>query len=113
MLQLNNLFPKYSLAGSNPAYIKVRAGSSTHDKDGELYAVKRIVYHNKFITPRLDYDFALLELQEPIQFDETKQPIKLPNFDDIFPDNTTTLVSGWGDTKNSSESRLQLRAGEI
>ena len=91
----------------------MRAGSSFHLYGGDLYAVKRFVRHRNYTGLTLDYDFALLELQEPIQFDETKQPIKLHSFDEVFPDNTTTLVSGWGNTYNDSESRIQLRAGEI
>ena len=112
LLQLNSLFRNYSFARSDPANIEVRAGSSTHNNGGKLYAVKRIVKHSKFDTTRTDYDFSLLELQEPIEFDETKRAIELHNFDEVFTDNTTTLVSGWGYTAQN-ESSLQLQAGEI
>ena len=111
ILTNRTIFPKYSAVESNPANIKVRAGSSTYKTGGELYAVKRIVLR-KFNSSSVDFDISLLELQKPIQFDETKRAIKLHNFDDVFPDNTTTLVSGWGNTRNSSESRLNLRAGK-
>lgn len=55
----------------------------------------------------------MVELKKPIQFGKTKQEIKLHNFDDVFPDNTVTFVSGWGNTKNNSESRDKLRGAEV
>lgn len=100
------------ILSNNTSIVKIRAGSSSHVKDGELLSVKRIVQNTKFNGNTIDFDFSLLELEEPIQFDATKQAIKLHNFDEVFPDNTTTLVSGWGNTQNSSESRLQLRGGK-
>lgn len=108
----NISFQLNRILSNNTSIVKIRAGSSSHVKDGELLSVKRIVQNTKFNGNTIDFDFSLLELEEPIQFDETKQAIKLHNFDEVFPDNTTTLVSGWGNTQNSSESRLQLRGGE-
>lgn len=93
--------------------ISVRAGSSQESKGGNLHSVKRIVQNSRFQGSNNDYDFSLLELVEPLKFDETKQPIKLHDFDEIFADDSTCLVSGWGSTQNSSESRLQLRAAEV
>lgn len=107
------IFPfEQSILQNNTDIVQVRAGSSFHNKgDGKLLAVKRIVQNENFNRQTIDYDFALLELEEPIDFDQTKQAIKLHNFDDVFVDNTTTLVTGWGNTQNISESRLQLRGG--
>lgn len=91
----------------------MRAGSSSHSKDGELFAVKRIVQNEKFNGGIIDFDFSLLELEEQLTLDATKQAIKLHNFDEVFPDKTTiAFVSGWGNTQNASESRLQLRGGK-
>nr|WCR76448.1 trypsin-like protein [Sitodiplosis mosellana] len=99
--------------GNNAANIKVRVGSSLHNKDGELYAVKRVVKNENYNGQTIDYDYSLLELEEPLQLDDTKQAIQLHNFDEVFPDNTNTFVSGWGNTQNSSESSLLLRGAEV
>lgn len=90
---------------------KIRAGSSAHSKDGELYTIKRVVQNKKFDGRTIDYDFSLLELQNPIKYDETKQEIKLHDFDEAFGDNTSCFVTGWGNTQNSSESSNILRGG--
>lgn len=61
----------------------------------------------------IDYDFALLELKKPIEFDDTKQPIKLHNFDESFGDDTMCFISGWGNTQSSAETNLFLRRGTL
>lgn len=101
----------HSAAGNNPDRITIRAGSSAHRKDGELLDVKRVVQHAKFNYATIDYDFALLELAEPLEFDDTKQPIKLHDFDENFEDGTMCFISGWGNTQSIDESNLFLRRG--
>lgn len=73
--------------------------------------MKRIIQNEHFSSITVDYDFALLELTEPIHFDESKQAIQLHNFDEVFADDTKCLISGWGTTQNYTESNLELRAG--
>lgn len=75
--------------------------------------MKRVIQHAKFNYATIDYDFSLLELEQPIEFDETKQPIKLHNFDEIFGDKTICLISGWGNTQSADESNQFLRRGLI
>lgn len=53
----------------------------------------------------------MLELDEPLQFSETIQPIALP--DEDVDDSTICLVSGWGLTMNEKEDRVNLRAAEV
>lgn len=97
-----------SIAG-NLSVFKIRAGSSLHGRDGGLFDVKKVVQHEKYNRKNVDYDFSLIELETPLELDETKRAIKLHNFDEVFPDESMALVSGWGNTQNVSESRLQLR----
>lgn len=91
----------------------VRTGSTIHDKHGVLIGVKRIVQNKKFNNRNVDYDYSLLELDEPLTFDETTQPIALPDFGEDVADGSMCLVTGWGNTQNSSESRLNLRGAEV
>lgn len=54
---------------------------------------------------------ALLELEIPILInDVTKQEISLPAQGEAIPENTPVLVSGWGETRNVSETNSILRA---
>lgn len=61
----------------------------------------------------IDYDYALLELKKPIEFDDTKQPIKLHNFDENFGDDTLCFISGWGNTQSIDETNAFLRRGTL
>lgn len=91
----------------------VRIGSSENNQGGTLHKVKRIIQHKQFSSRTVDFDFSLLELTQPIQFNETAQPIALPGVQDRVKDNTTCLVSGWGDTKSWSDPRNKLRGAEV
>lgn len=57
----------------------------------------------------MDYDYALLLLEEPINYDETKKAIILPKQNEFIKDKASCLVSGWGNTQNSTESKKNLR----
>lgn len=85
-------------SGQRPQNLAIRMGSSTHATNGTLVKVKRIVQHENFDYYTIDYDFSLLELADNIEYDSNKQNISLPHQDQKVPDDTLSLVSGWGST---------------
>jgi len=99
--------------GQDPKYLKVRVGSSTHSSNGTLVPVKNIFVHKQFDYSKIDYDYSLLELVEPLKLDERRQLVTLPRPFELVRDNTTCLVTGWGDTHSTSESRTHLRGTEV
>lgn len=58
--------------------------------------VKKIITHPDYNQMTFDYDIALLELSEPLEFTNTIQPICLPAPSHIFPAGTSCWVTGWG-----------------
>ncbi|XP_073822295.1 trypsin-1-like [Musca autumnalis] len=92
---------------------KVRIGSSEYSKGGELIQVAEIVQHEKFNYSNVDYDYSLLKLAKEIEFDDTKQAIKLPELKEVVMDGTMCFVTGWGNTQNATESRDWLRLAEV
>lgn len=93
--------------------MQVRVGSSFHGESGEIFKVKRFIIHPKYNDLKIDYDFSLIELEEPIQLNEAKQAIRLHNSkEESFSDRTSCFVSGWGLTQNVNESNAQLRGGK-
>lgn len=98
--------------GGIASSFKVRVGSSEAAKGGELIQVAKIVQHKQFNYSAVDYDYSLLELSQQIHFDDTKQPIELPEGDECDTDGVVVKVSGWGNTQ-SSESRSWLREAEV
>ncbi|XP_062556158.1 trypsin 5G1-like [Armigeres subalbatus] len=93
--------------------LKVRAGSSRHATDGQLYRVKKVYQHPQYNPVIIDYDFSLLELEEPIIFGDSCQAVNLPKKDQPVEEGTCLQVSGWGATQNPSESRSVLRATTV
>lgn len=76
--------------------------------------MKRIILHNIFsVAADLDYDFALLELELSISFNEKAQPIQLVNKNEEISDDTICLVTGWGLTKSPYEPREHLRGLQV
>lgn len=52
-------------------------------------------------------------MEEPIIQNERETPIKLPEQDEKIEDGDMCLVSGWGNTQDTSESRNFLRAAKV
>lgn len=102
-----------STLNNNTESVKVRIGSSSHIKEGVLYNVERIVQHARFNRQNIDFDFSLLQLEESLNYDESVQPVDLPDYGELVADNAICLVTGWGNTQNDSESRLQLRGAYV
>lgn len=78
----------------------IRAGSSYHRTGGTLYKVKRVIEHPNYNSKTFNNDIALLELDQPLSFNNQIQKIALPNENANIPDGTQTLVSGWGKHTN-------------
>lgn len=100
------------LVESDPKRVTIKSGANMH-RDGAETKVKRLVNHPKYNTKTLDYDFALLELEDELEFNENRTAIKLAESTDRYVDGSMTLVTGWGETKNSSESSQILRGVEV
>ena len=91
----------------------MRIGSSEYSQGGDLLQVHKIHQHENYSPSNIDYDYSILELATEIEFDETKQPINLPEPDESVDDGTLLDVSGWGNTQNSLESNKILRQAVV
>lgn len=58
--------------------------------------LKRVISHPYYNQMTFDYDIALLELSDPLQFTNTIQPICLPSPSHVFPAGMACWVTGWG-----------------
>lgn len=77
-----------------------------------MIGVKRIITHEQYAHH--DFDYGLIELNSKLKFSDTIQTIRLPNIDDApIAIGALCLVTGWGNTHNSTESSLILRAVEV
>lgn len=64
--------------------------------DVQRRSVKKIISHPDYNRMNFDYDIALLELTEPLEFINTIQPICLPSTSHVFPAGMACWVTGWG-----------------
>lgn len=87
----------------------VRVGSSYHARDGQLVRIKQIIRHEKYTLPPIDYDFALLELVEPLNYTDKVQPVGLPDADHTIEDGTLCQASGWGKTWIQKKNHIHLK----
>lgn len=79
--------------------MRVRVASTQHASGGRVHAVKRIVQHAKYDSWVIDYDFALLELEEELELGAGAKPVALPEQDEAVEDGAQAVVSGWGNTQ--------------
>ena len=99
--------------GAVASSMSVRIGSSKYASGGVTIKVEKIIQHELYNKRNVDYDFSLLKLASEIEFDETKQPVELPELNEPVADGTSCFVSGWGNTQNAAESRAHLRAAFV
>ncbi|RVE57762.1 hypothetical protein OJAV_G00202470 [Oryzias javanicus] len=76
-------------------------------------AVRNIVYHARYRTKGLDYDVALMRLDQPLTFNGLVEPICLPNHGEDFQEDTMCWISGWGATEEDGESSIVLHSAAV
>lgn len=91
----------------------IRAGSDLYKSGGIKIQVAKIHQHPSFNRFNIDYDFSILELATDLEFSSTVGSINLPEQGESVEDDTVCLVSGWGNTQSSSESRDVLRGALV
>ncbi|XP_031633859.1 trypsin-4-like [Contarinia nasturtii] len=92
----------------------IRTDSSVSGEGGTIHNIKRIIPHENYNPQTIEYDFALIELTDSIEFNnKLAKPIALPNAYEILRDDTMCLVSGWGLTLKETESSKYLRGVEV
>ncbi|XP_070495291.1 trypsin-3-like [Chironomus tepperi] len=95
------------------SYLSIRAGSAEHASGGTEHKVGRVDIHPKYDNSLLDYDAAILTLQQNIQFDTLKKPIRLPFLNQALPTGTYVTTSGWGLTGDGVLASSVLRMVEL
>lgn len=98
---------------SDPKLVIVNVGTTRSDTVGNLHKVKRVIKHEMYDQNSVDFDFALLELNQNIIFSDKAKPIRLIGATEKIVDNTECLTTGWGITQSNSESNTLLRGVNI
>lgn len=103
--------PIYRVASNWQTY----SGMQTQFKfDGvQQRAVKRIITHPDYNQMTFDYDIALLELSEPLEFTNTIQPICLPAASHVFPAGMSCWITGWGALREGGQVAHILQKASV
>lgn len=73
----------------------IRAGSVFREKGGQVVNVKQAFLHELYkITP--DHDFALLQLERPLELNRATKTIQLPEKNFEIKEGESVFVAGWG-----------------
>ncbi|KAM4601209.1 suppressor of tumorigenicity 14 protein [Polymixia lowei] len=80
--------------------------------DVQRRSLKTIITHPEYSQMTYDYDVALLELSQPLEFTSTIHPICLPAPSHVFPAGMPCWVTGWGTLREgvNRASRLLQKA---
>uniref|UniRef100_A0A4W5P6P1 ST14 transmembrane serine protease matriptase n=1 Tax=Hucho hucho TaxID=62062 RepID=A0A4W5P6P1_9TELE len=76
-------------------------------------SVKTIITHPDYNQMTNDYDIALLELSQPLEFTNTIHPICLPARSHLFPAGMSCWVTGWGTLREGGAIALLLQKAEV
>ncbi|XP_038107961.1 trypsin 5G1-like [Culex quinquefasciatus] len=89
--------------------LQVRINSTYGLAHGRVVNIESLVMHPKYNPLSIDYDFALLELEEEIKLGEEFYAVELPKQDEPVEDGTCLQVSGWGKTEDEDFGSEDLR----
>ncbi|CAH2979648.1 unnamed protein product [Chilo suppressalis] len=85
----------------DPSTVVLRAGS-TWRKNGTIIPIAKVTPHPQYNDPAFDKDVAVMQTVEPMNFDETMQPIPLAPMNRKMKGGTEIVVSGWGRTREGA-----------
>lgn len=91
----------------------IRTGSNRMGFGGKVVKVTNVTAHPLYNPQNVDYDFSILNLEDYEEKGITQSFVSLPEHGEEVEDGVMLMVSGWGNTRNSSESNRLLRAVKV
>ncbi|XP_068147332.1 trypsin 3A1-like [Drosophila tropicalis] len=100
--------------GQNTNTIKVVVGTvDLSSDDGQRFDIKRIIVHQEYVAPSKNYDIALLQLTEAVEFNENVRSIALPDEHVFYLPNTIGTTCGFGYINEYKQRTTQLRCVRV
>ncbi|XP_065170689.1 trypsin-like [Atheta coriaria] len=94
----------------SPTDIQVVVGMTKKSEGGVVHTVKQSIQHPLYSSMiRNSHDMTLLELNEPIEFNERAQPVRIPTDDETLPVGELATIQGWGRLWQDGDSPDQLQ----
>ncbi|XP_013139065.1 PREDICTED: plasminogen-like [Papilio polytes] len=99
----------HCVTGSNARDYSVRVGSSSSQSGGQVIPVSDLVWHRNFTYSKMDCDVALVRLAVPLVFSDSIAPIDMLQVNEEIPDGDITMVTGWGNLRETGGYPRQLQ----
>ncbi|KAM4807871.1 transmembrane protease serine 11B-like protein [Rhinophrynus dorsalis] len=75
--------------------------------------IETVISHENYVNVDSGNDIALLKLSTPIKFTRYIRPVCLPKTSDIFPDDASCFITGWGTLAEGGSASLILQEAEV
>ncbi|XP_053976001.1 chymotrypsin-2-like [Hylaeus volcanicus] len=94
--------------------IEVVAGTVSLDSRTSVHQVEKMIVHAGY-NSRDSWvnDIALIKLKTPFVMSRTVAPVSLPKVNEVIPNNTPAVVSGWGDIHLGGPGTKQLLKAKL
>jgi Trypsin len=80
----------------NNRNVTIKVGSLARDGKGVSRSIVEIIQHPKFHLPTFNFDYSLMKMDEPLVFDNSIKPVRLPGSREFVKEGAVCLVSGFG-----------------
>uniref|UniRef100_H3AL84 Ovochymase 2 n=1 Tax=Latimeria chalumnae TaxID=7897 RepID=H3AL84_LATCH len=75
--------------------------------------IKDIIFHPNYNTSTLDYDIVLLQLNEPLQYNDYVRPACLPEKNEEIQPSHLCAATGWGAVEENGKPASKLQQLEV
>ncbi|XP_078037024.1 trypsin-1-like [Augochlora pura] len=96
--------------GSAASRYSLRAGNNDKNK-GTRHTVKNIIRHPQYNSQTIDYDIALIEVNEPFKFSSSVKAVQLASAEP--PSGKVVEVTGWGALREGGSTSALLQKVSI
>lgn len=90
------MLPFIHSTNAEPTDFSIRAGSTLRSEGGQLITVEDLVIHPNYDDWTLEWDIAVLKLEENLILGESVALISLPNRYLKVSHDTIASIAGWG-----------------
>ncbi|XP_066430479.1 transmembrane protease serine 11G-like [Eleutherodactylus coqui] len=77
------------------------------------FKVKRIITYQPYFSETHQNDIALVQLLDPVNFNQNIRPVCLPSASENFADDKSCYVTGWGALKEDGGTSPTLQQAEV
>lgn len=101
----------HCIQNNNPKNMMIVVGTITLDQGGQRYDVDRLIVHEAYMPPVIQFDIGLVKVASEIQFTDLVRPIVLS--DRYTPPNVPSRIYGFGLTRVMNDGFIRQLTGCI